>query len=711
MKRALPIGNVSSLSLVCAILLLPASLLAADKHWNAIGQGRWSEADKWVLPGVPAAIDNAFVGTLPGVVDETVFMDEDVTVSNLVLDNGMGLQTSIHCCGDDVVGNKLTVFGVTSIGTDARLVIYNAGAGIDFESDTLNVLDNFALLRSSQIRLGDELRVSATAAIRGTGSIQLAGNGTTLTNDGDLSHDSGNTTYTQLNGGSFDLDGLSGNGEVSVGNTVDEDPDAVLVFSGGGLTDAFSGTIQLGPNAMLDMSVGPWTADANSTIDVWFYGAAPRILTGDQVTLAGLLDVSYSAVLNVDADAVLASTANVDIAENAHVRFAAASNTVIEGGDFALGLESNIDFNGNTTLHGGTFHTHSDLSVEGAVRFGGDTDWDGNVTIDGIAMQLGDATVSGPTVVTADVLDMDGGGGTEWDINHSLVANLGSVDSSLSNTFDGVIRIGGGFVGNGLTMNLTGAFDEWTMAGEMNLSGMSLASFPLDRLHGSPMRVTGDVNVEHRVRVSADVTFENSSVVSLDEADTRLQLTGRTTVKSNATFTGDGILENGSTGELILADSASLGGVGLTNRGLLEIGNSAGTASVDRFASHASGTWLVELGGILPSEFDRLLMGGAATLAGALEVDLIDAGDGLFLPEVGDTFTILTALGGVSGTFDNNPISSAAGRQFHWNVIYTPNDVILELASIAVPEPASVAQVLLTGTALVAAARRRRRGR
>ncbi|MGE0769937.1 MAG: hypothetical protein AB7L90_26155, partial [Hyphomicrobiaceae bacterium] len=633
-------------------------MLAADKHWNAAGQqGHWSEANKWTLPGAPGALDNAFIGTLPGVVDNTVFMDVDVTVGNLVLDNGMGLQTSVDCCGEAVVGNKLTVLGVTSIGTDARLVVYNAGAGIDFQSDTLNVLDNFALLNNSQIRLGDELHVSAGAQFRGIGSVQFAGTGTTLTNEGDLSHGPGSMTYTQLNGGSFNLDGLSGDGEISVGSAGGDFPDAVLRFTGGGLTDAFSGKIEIGPHATLDMSVGPWTADANSTIDVFFYDTAPRTLTGDQVTLGGLLDVSNSAVLHVDADAVLASTATVDIADNAYVRFAGASTTTVQGGNFTLGLESDLDFNGTTALHGGTFHTHSNLSVEGAVRFGGDTDWDGDVTIDGIAMQTGDATVSGPTVVTADVLDMDGGGGTEWNVNHSLVANVGSVDSSLSNTFDGVMNIGGGFVGDGLTVNLTGAFAEWTMAGEMNLSGMSLASFPLDRLSGDRMRVTGDVNVEHRVRVSADVTFENSSVVSLDESDTRLQLTGQTTVKSNATFSGDGILENGTTGEMILADNVSLGGVGLSNRGLLAIGNSAGTAAVDRFTSYSSGTWLVELGGILPSDFDRLLMGGAATLAGEIEVDLIDAGGGLFLPEVGDTFTILTSLGGVNGTFENNPIS------------------------------------------------------
>jgi hypothetical protein len=305
---------------------------------------------------------------------------------------------------------------------------------------------------------------------------------------------------------------------------------------------------------------------------------------------------------------------------------------------------------------------------------------------------------------------MDGGGGTIWNIANNLVIHAASVDSSISNRFDGVMNVSGGFLGK-LAIHLTGPFEEWTMAGEMNLTGVGAAAFPIERLAGSRMRVTGDVNVEHRVRVTADATFENSSVVSLDDAATLLQFTGRTLVRSNATFNGNGTLENGTAGELVLADNVSLGGVGLSNRGLLEVGNSAGTVAVDRFRNHSSGTWLVEIGGLLPGNFDRLLMGGEATLAGLIEVDLIDAGSGLFLPEIGDTFTVLTAFGGVSGTFENNPISTAVGQHFHWSVLYTPQDVVLELVDItsAVPESASWVLGLLAVTITLAGSRRHRR--
>lgn len=695
--------------LLLAVLIVVPPVFAADKHWNTLGQGRWSEADKWLLPGVPGGADNAFIGTLAGVENETVFMDQPVTVNNLVITNGMGLQTSIHCCGEGVVGEKLTVHGVTSIGIDARLVVYNSSPGIDFESETLNILDNFALLQNAQIRLGTELNIGANGRIRGSGLVQLEGNGTTLINDGEIAQGPGTTTYTQLNNGVYDLDGITGNGVISVSSSGGVFPNASLILNGGGLTDSFSGEIQIGPHAILDMSVGPWTADAGSIIDVFGFSEAPRSLTGDQLTLAGLLDITSHAAFHVDADAVLATTATVNIGDEGYVRFAGFSTTTVQSGDFTLGLDSNLEFNGTTTLGGGTFHTHSNLSVDGLVRFNGATTWNGNVTVNGIAAQWGNANVSGPSVVTADVLDMDGGGGTSWNINHNLAIHADSVDSSISNSFDGVMNVSGGFFGK-LAVHLTGAFEEWTMAGEMNLAGVGAAVFPIDRLDGSRMRVTGEVNVEHRVRINADSTFENSSVVRIDHATALLQLSGRTIVRENATFYGDGLLENGTTGDMILADGVSLGGVGLVNRGELELGNSPGTVAVDRFTNHATGTWLVEIGGQLPDEFDRLLMGGEAMLAGSIEVDLIDAGSGLFLPEIGETFTVLTAFGGVSGTFATNPISSVAGQNFHWSVIYTPQDVVLELIDItsSVPEPSSWALWSLA-VALVGLFRPRRR--
>ena len=64
---------------------------------------------------------------------------------------------------------------------------------------------------------------------------------------------------------------------------------------------------------------------------------------------------------------------------------------------------------------------------------------------------------------------------------------------------------------------------------------------------------------------------------------------------------------------------------------------------MDRFENAEGGTWLVDIGGyIAGDEHDLLIVsGGAAQLDGFLNVDLIDAGAGLFLPQIGDEFTVL----------------------------------------------------------------------
>jgi hypothetical protein len=250
------------------------------------------------------------------------------------------------------------------------------------------------------------------------------------------------------------------------------------------------------------------------------------------------------------------------------------------------------------------------------------------------------------------------------------------------------------------------------MFNEMNLAGVAAAAFPIDRVAGSPLRITGDLNLSHRVRITADTTFPSNGTTNFADSATALHLTGQTLIVGGATFTGPGTLHNGPTGEMTLADGASLDEVGLVNRGLLEIGDSPGVAAVDRFENTASGTWVVEVGGhLLGVEHDHLLVtGGAAGLDGFLQVLLTDDGDGLFLPQVGDEFTILTAVNGVSGAFVNSPVSSIAGQQFHWSIEYNPFDVTLVLTDVTVPEPATLGLVALGAIAIAFERRLRANG-
>lgn len=84
----------------------------------------------------------------------------------------------------------------------------------------------------------------------------------------------------------------------------------------------------------------------------------------------------------------------------------------------------------------------------------------------------------------------------------------------------------------------------------------------------------------------------------------------------------------------------------------------------------------IELGGLLAgSEFDLLTIDGLATLNGTIQVDLLDG----FLPSGGDSFEILTAAGGINGTFQFENLPDLGGLQ--WNIDYGLNSVVLEVFS------------------------------
>ncbi|WP_428307673.1 hypothetical protein [Lacipirellula sp.] len=70
--------------------------------------------------------------------------------------------------------------------------------------------------------------------------------------------------------------------------------------------------------------------------------------------------------------------------------------------------------------------------------------------------------------------------------------------------------------------------------------------------------------------------------------------------------------------------------------------------------------------------FGMVSVGGSSTLAGALAVSLAPG----FAPTLGETFTILTAANGISGTFASESLPALSGG-LSFDVQYTPNAVML----------------------------------
>jgi hypothetical protein len=72
-------------------------------------------------------------------------------------------------------------------------------------------------------------------------------------------------------------------------------------------------------------------------------------------------------------------------------------------------------------------------------------------------------------------------------------------------------------------------------------------------------------------------------------------------------------------------------------------------------------THLVEIGGLVPgSEFDQVIATGIFELSGPLEVGFIDLNND-YIPQAGDRFAIITADGGVSGTFTTETLPPLSG--------------------------------------------------
>ena len=100
------------------------------------------------------------------------------------------------------------------------------------------------------------------------------------------------------------------------------------------------------------------------------------------------------------------------------------------------------------------------------------------------------------------------------------------------------------------------------------------------------------------------------------------------------------------------------------------------TAAVNRGSVSYNGTLEIEIGGTTPgSGYDQLnhiLGAGNAELGGRLDVLLI----GGFVPSLGDTFDILTATGGVNGTFAST-IFPDLGALLAMDLFYDTNTVTL----------------------------------
>lgn len=194
-------------------------------------------------------------------------------------------------------------------------------------------------------------------------------------------------------------------------------------------------------------------------------------------------------------------------------------------------------------------------------------------------------------------------------------------------------------------------------------------------LNGNTLKV-----VSGNVTVDAGVTAVVHSELVAETANHSIRKLGTGT-----------LLVEGLAGQ-VAVKAGTLGGSGtldyLTVRdgGTVAPGASTGIMSVTHsFTMYDGAALAFEIGGNSNAnpaspQFDQLVITGAAKVAGALSVNFIDLGAGVFSPASGDSFALLSAAGGLTGTFGVVNLPALASGLV-WREIVSANAFSLSVVS------------------------------
>ena len=358
-------------------------------------------------------------------------------------------------------------------------------------------------------------------------------------------------------------------------------------------------------------------------------------------------------------------------------------NTVSVGsGAGTLTMNGANTYTGAIIVTGGTLNVTGTISASsattlnaGTLNLAGGTIGSGAITQNG-----GTLTLSGNSYTGA-ILDLSGNGGllnnftgSTLTLNDAFVLAPGQTVAWSSTNYTLIYSdINGNVLG---TTTLSGSSFPLTVGTSSGPAGRAYGS----GLAGSPMPtisstngvlITGNDNTN---RIFSGVISGNGSVIKTGTG--YWNLTGNNTYSGLTTVADGGLIVNGSIPGDVFVWGGVLGGSGqiggsVLNQSTVSPGNSPGTLTIAGDYDQASSGYLViQLAS--PTLYDRLVVGGQAHLDGTL-VALLNDG---FILKRGESFTFLTAAGGVTGSFSQFLIPT--NTLLSLGLEYLPNSVVLE---------------------------------
>jgi hypothetical protein len=244
---------------------------------------------------------------------------------------------------------------------------------------------------------------------------------------------------------------------------------------------------------------------------------------------------------------------------------------------------------------------------------------------------------------------LDGGVG-DAGAGHANAADLELAGTTAAIVGTGVLTNRGSISGTG---NVQIAVDN-ASGGTINAVGDTLTfTEAVDNADGAQINAINSTLDFHTGLTNAgELNLINTVVIGAVTANGDLSVAGDTT------FTGD-----------ITGAGAFTGAGSVTFVGSYAPGDGSHVPFEGDVTFASSNTLHIDIG---DGALDQLAIAGDATVGGALSITLLDG----FMPALDDTFEILTAAGGIGGTFAETNLP-ALGGNLGWNLDYGANSVTL----------------------------------